>query len=617
MSTKRSAVQSLNKERFAFMFASMVGRRVTVKLRNLSAYEGMFSGSSMDKGEYTVLLRMAHELPSENRLSGPVHDQMIIPGKDIVMLTALEVAEEGIEKKEVEEMGADDFKTDVEINTTKRGFSMRGERHLESWADLKDEENQDMELESKAGGWSGPQDQFLVAQKMGVVSTYSEDLYTTPLDYSQLSSAQRARAEQIAKEIEGGRNYSSQEEGGDGDDEEAKFSAVIGTGGYTGKQRANHPSETASSWRKSDGANTRLNALNLEPASSSKPHFQAPAPAAPKPVVSASSALKQPPPATSPSGTSSEMKGINALNLEPASVNRVGAGWDPATTKYKAGGAGGGNLTKRDFEIALAEINSRPAVGSVGKGKGKGGSGSTKEQQQQKFSFNPNASTFTPGGPPAPPAPSGNGNTLNIAITPGGSLSGTLKAGNYDFYEGPAGQQGPPPPMVMFPQGMMPMPMMMPPPVQPMGPPPAFGPLIESSQMDKRSISELVGKLYYLQPSTPSTSSSSSSYEWTTEKQNPSYKDALGPIPPGVTPMMPPMMPPPVMAPGYTMPYPPFYPAGPPPQGGGRGRPFLPHAHPHQYGFPSQPGVGGGYRGGSYGRGGGGSSQSQQSDRLE
>ena len=582
---KKATVQGLNKDRFAFMFASMVGRKVTVKLRNLTSYEGIFGGSSMDKGDYTILLRMAHELPSESRLSGPVHDQMIILGKDIVMVNCLDVPEDGVEGRgEVEERGGDEFKTDVEIKT-KRGFT-RGDRHLESWADLKDEgASQDMELDhsKKAGGWSGPQDQFAVAEKMGVVSTYSEELYTTPLDYSQLTSAQRARAEQIAKEIEGGRNYSSQEEGGDDNgDEEAKFSAVIGTGGYA--KKSGHPSETASSWRKpmpataassdmvsSSSANTRLNALNLEPASARSSAAAA---------LKVSTSKPTPPPAatTPPGGTSSEMKGINALNLEPASVSRGGAGWDPANSKYKTTGGSSNLTTKRDFELALAEINSRPAAG---KGKGKG-----------KFSFNPNASTFTPGGPPAPPA----GNTLNIAITPGGSLSGTLKsAGNYDMYEPPA--------MMMFPHGMMPMPMM-PPPVHPMGPPPIFTPLVETSQMDKRSISDMLAKLGSNIPS----SSQSSSFEWASASSaSPStisYKDVLGPIPPGVTPMMPPMMPPPMMAPGgYPMPYAPFYPTGPP--GGNRGRPFQAYG-----GFHPQHQGGGYHRGGGNYRGGGSGQQS-------
>jgi len=562
----------VNKDRFAFMFASLVGRNVTLKLRTLTTYEGVLGGCNMEKGEYTVLLKFARELPSETRMSGPVHEQMLIPGKEIIAMSAVDVPEEGIDAQTAEEK-ARDFKTDSEINT--RRFQSRGERQLESWADLKDDSaGHDQELETHSAGWSNEGDQFVTAKMMGVVSTYREDLYTTPLNTDSLTREQRERADRIAKEIEGGRNFSSQEEGGDGD-EEAMFSAVIGTGGY----KKSHPSETASSWRRSDDvrtANTRLNALNLEPATLRSGE--------PKPVPP--KAMPSPPPRpASPTGVS-EMKGINALNLEPAAVTRAAA-WD---NKYKAGTARAGPApavasqpTKKDFEIALAEIKSREQRMQPGKGKGKGAASPSDTSPKNKFSFNPNASTFTPG------APSG-GNTLSIAITPGGSLSGTLKSANYDYYE-PGPPMPPPPAMMMYPPPPFGMPMM---PVPPMGPPPAFAPLVETAQMERSTVTETLSK--FMEKSSRSSPSSSSTHSWAQKGEGAnSYKDILGPLPPGIGPVMPPppqmmmpppqmMMPPPQMMGGYPMPgaYAPYYPA--PHMGGGR----------RGYGFP--PGGQGGYR---------------------
>ena len=654
---KRSTLQSVNKDRFAFMFASLIGRKVVVKVRSLSAYEGVFTGATMDKGEYTIVLKYARELPSETRLSGPVQNELIIPGKEVIMMNAFDVPESGVESKSSDDRGTE-FKTDVEIN--KPRSQARGERNLQSWADY--HEGSDVELEAteksvaKAGWASGTHDQFEVAARMGVVSTYKEDLYTTPLDYSKLTSEQRARAEKIAKEIEGGRNYSSQEEGGDGD-EEAMFSAVIGTGGYKKNAAPQHPSNTETSWRSSpvvpttnttdsmmassryvSGPNTRLNALNLEPA---KMRPTAPAPVKP-PLTSSSTtsattavAPRPPPPtvaAATTTGGVSEMKSINALNLEPASIGRAAA----APSWGSSAKAATPPLTKRDFEIALAEIKTRgTATTTGGKGKGKGGNaplspppgGSGQSSPKggasgsSKFSFNPNASTFTPGGmaspPPtaaggAPAAPAGpagaNSNTLSIAITPGGSLSGTLKNQNYDQFggesagglPGPSSQQPnvvvpppihggvgpmhpPPPPMMMFPMmpygmpGMPPMMAAMQPPQ--MQPPPVFAPLIEAGQMEPVSIPNLIEKFTEHSGKGVGTSTS---FEWVSESAAngssaapSSYKDILGPLPaPGVPPMMPPPMMPPMMHPGM----PPVGPGGMPPPFGGMMLP--PGAHP-------------------------------------
>lgn len=570
-----------NKDRLAYMFGSLVGQKVVVKLKSLVSYEGVFCGCQNDKGDYTILLRHAHELPSETRLSGPVVDQFVIPGKEILMMSGMDIPDD-VSGSDDKKSGAE-FRTDSEINKHSSS-SPSGQapiRPLETWTAAAGE-NVDMELDmsSNSAGWSGAQEQFEVARKMGVVSTYKEDLYTTPLDYSKLTSEQRSRAEKLAKEIEGsGRSYAAQEEGTGNDDEEAAFSAVIGTGGY--KQRgaapAPHPVNTASSWR--TPPNTKLNALNLEPATAKPVHAAQP---------KLSSALPEIPPHRSAARTTQssssalvagEMKSINALNLEPAATRDVaprrGVAPKPASSPQES---------KRQFQIALESLKGKAPAAPANS---TAAAAAAAAAHAAKFSFNPNASTFTPGGPGPNP------NTLNISVTPGGSLAGSLKsANNYEYYEHGAAPMVPP--MMYMPHppqyGMMP-----PPPVVA----PTFSPFSDA-EPTRFDLHGAMNKLFTV-PDAPSTGS------WGGSTSS-SFKDILGQIPAGLNPI-PPMHPgmhhpgmhhPMQMMPGhfpphhYGMPMAPqaFIPSYPPVRGGrGGGYPMgpQPYMYPPRGGRPPGP----------------------------
>ncbi|KAF4752450.1 Ataxin 2-like, partial [Perkinsus olseni] len=498
------------------------------------------------------------------------------------------------------------------------------ERVLQRW-DSKTDDALDKPLESSSfddsriGKGGAHWDQFAVNErKFNVKSTYNEDLYTTTLDTSKISPEKQRRAERIAKEIEHSQNYGGKEEGTGAEDEEALFSAVQGTGGYATGGHKQHPGVHATNQphqkpqlspeqiserarMKADfeshlrmidagqrhhrapaasAGNTRLNALNLEPASvrvsqlGRSPKQTSTSPRPPQPLTqenlhshnqalqSSAAAHRQgqqqtpgskhsllgaspvmaevnrkpipqlPPTASAgAAGVSpivTEMKGINALNLEPAlpklpekdredwinaNATQPAAGQQPTPAAGGKGGKGArpGAWQQQQGGALLDTMNGSatpPLTAKGGKGKGvKGGKGGglpapisapqgspqggpfqggaaaaghqpsqlmmnavhnaqNAQMQQQDagkppvgkggaaaagggrknltldstqsggpkrsgFSFNPNANTFTPSTAGVPTQ----GATLNINVTPGGSLSGTLKNVNYDGYD--------------------------------------------------------------------------------------------------------------------------------------------------------------------------------------
>ncbi len=182
---------------------------------------------------------------------------------------------------------------------------------------------------------------------------------------------------------------------------------------------------------------------------------------------------------------------------------------------------------KKDFEKSLTEINKRQGNKAANKAEAAAVASSSPtaaapaaaappppaQAASSRFTFNRNANTFTPGAPAAPAAAAPP--ALNIAITPGGSLSGTLKGSGFGE----------------FAQSSV----------------PAFEPLCDAASLQKISISEsLVSFAEHGNTKSPEI-----------EETGSSYKDVLGPMTQGMVPpymMFPP--PPPMMM------YPPqfFYP---------------------------------------------------------
>jgi hypothetical protein len=474
---RRSMNSSSGQDRMAYGFSMTLGSRVRVKLRSQNSYEAIFGGMSSDGN---CLLKHARQVGADH-----VQEELIIPQKDIQSCTTLDSS--------VAADASVAFKTDAEIRTTAKAGAATNGRELERWqpadggsadgaGDASMESLEAQAPSSSARAW----DQFQVnREKFGVNSTYSEDLYTTPLDTTKLSRDQQTRAERIAREIEvGGRSFAANEEGGDGD-EEAKFSAVIGTGGYSNKAQpaVALPPPGKNAWvppsrrpateqQQGSGPAWRgnLNSLNLEPASASVS-----ATTSSNSVANAGSkGPKQPPAApagAAPRGSAgsvpggaamlstspvlSEMKGINALNLEPAQrrAPTSAAGTTPSNAGSMA--ARGVQDMKKDFEASLQEINCRqssltrrsqnspPPSSSVAAGASSSAVQSDTTGGAEKrgnFQFNPHAGVFTPGGA------SGSQTTLNIAITPGGSLSGTLKGASAYEEPAPAAASGGPAP---------------------------------------------------------------------------------------------------------------------------------------------------------------------------
>ena len=105
-------------------------------------------------------------------------------------------------------------------------------RPLQAW-----QGTEDPAIDEELGGapmasW----DQFQVnADKFGVSSTYDESFYTTAkVNPADLTERQRRRAEAVTKELEG---KPADDELLEGEDEEQRFGAVLGTGRFTAPAR--------------------------------------------------------------------------------------------------------------------------------------------------------------------------------------------------------------------------------------------------------------------------------------------------------------------------------------------------------------------------------------------
>mmetsp|Transcript_45068 Transcript_45068/g.143573 ORF Transcript_45068/g.143573 Transcript_45068/m.143573 type:complete len:745 (+) Transcript_45068:67-2301(+) len=226
----------LNRERLVYCVTSLVGHRVTAKLRNNVVYEGLFHSCSLD-GDYSITLKFAHRLPSDSaNRSGEVVQTLVIPGKDYLQVSAVNLPPPTAPSGEDSLHASKAFATDGEITTFRKGEGV-GDRELVPWS------GGDGSAATATGGLedgsaSDPQwDQFKANEQLyGVASTYDEELYTTKLNRDAIPREQRERAERIAREIESGQ-MASEIEGrieGEEENEEARFSAVQSGGGAQG-----------------------------------------------------------------------------------------------------------------------------------------------------------------------------------------------------------------------------------------------------------------------------------------------------------------------------------------------------------------------------------------------
>lgn len=293
----------VNRERMIFCATSLVGHKVTAKLRNNAIYEGIFHSCSTD-GKLNLTLKCARQLPNEHSKSGEVINTLVIPGNQFLQLSAVDVPPP-VGAPEDGAGAARPFAIDSDI-AAKRP-SRGGDRELVPWT-------ADGEADAAVAGGledgdrGGKWDQFQRNQELyGVQSTYDQEHYTTKLDPNAIPQEKRDEADRIAKEIESGQMASEVEDRGDDGDEERKFGAVGGSGAYknekaagglAGKELAVPAPLTKESLTQHDSAS------GLPGDSFGRDHR------AKRGLNTAHSPMRSP--------MISEMKRINALNLEPA-----------------------------------------------------------------------------------------------------------------------------------------------------------------------------------------------------------------------------------------------------------------------------------------------------------
>eukprot|EP01054_Gregarina_sp_Poly1_P003058 Gregarina_sp_Poly_1__3057@NODE_185_length_11768_cov_116_496282_g160_i1_p1_GENE_NODE_185_length_11768_cov_116_496282_g160_i1NODE_185_length_11768_cov_116_496282_g160_i1_p1_ORF_typecomplete_len1266_score235_83LsmAD/PF06741_13/7_5e12SMATX/PF14438_6/0_27SMATX/PF14438_6/5_1e03_NODE_185_length_11768_cov_116_496282_g160_i142948091 len=199
-----------------------------------------------------IWLRCAYRVAGPTVKSSEVYDWVAVPWADIICVEADNIPDNPDDYKSRSLPMA--FHTDAEIS---RGGQVVV-RQLEKWDGGGDDSHLALD-EGSALSWpaqdkphrrsSGVWDQFECnAKKFGVQSTYVEGMYSTDLDVTAIPEDYQKHAEKIADEVEnsngrrvgraGGRIIFRSDDEEDVDDEEARFSAVAGTGRYANKSYA-------------------------------------------------------------------------------------------------------------------------------------------------------------------------------------------------------------------------------------------------------------------------------------------------------------------------------------------------------------------------------------------
>jgi len=215
----------VNRERLIFCCMSLVGHKVTAKLRNSIIYEGLFHSCCFD-GDYSITLRCARQTSPQN---GRVIGTLVIPGKDFLQISAMNVPPLPASAREAAGSGTG-FVTDAEISQTSKWGAASHDRELVPWAGGSAVNNtgpvatSNLEEGSRSRNWN----QFEANESMlGLQTTFNEELYITKLDPQTIPREKREEAERIAREIEAGPTISEMEEKLEApEDEEETFSAV-------------------------------------------------------------------------------------------------------------------------------------------------------------------------------------------------------------------------------------------------------------------------------------------------------------------------------------------------------------------------------------------------------
>ncbi|POM66109.1 Hypothetical protein PHPALM_18081 [Phytophthora palmivora] len=277
------AHQRLLRHRALFVFRYLVGKAVELQL---VASEERYAGilDCVDPDDFSVVLKSAKRL-SSGADAKPFEDgsTVIFRRHQLAHLVADGTVNytDGVFTSGASAAGG--FRTDTEISGQK-GEHLYG-RELEtasSWLDpaldtgALEESGSNGRRHSKNQGKAG-WNQFEANEKLfGVVSTYDENIYTTKLDKSKISTEQSRAAEKLAQEIErqsAAGNFHLQEERGqtvrggkhaNDLDEEARYSSVdrrppSGANAYV-------PPAMRNAQRQSSGGKSQITATNPTPA---------------------------------------------------------------------------------------------------------------------------------------------------------------------------------------------------------------------------------------------------------------------------------------------------------------------------------------------------------------
>lgn len=192
------------------------GCQTIVHTQDGRQFTGIFSGSTLEAGEDSYLLKMVKTVrsPSSSNLTGEedAEEGFIGEGEDYAMIfrmknvielavanvsfeTAATKAHNG--KSDLTPAGAPGFRTDADIS----GNLAVRERNLQRWDPGADA---DLGLSLGSGGAVG-WDQFEANERLyGLQSDYNEEHYTTKINRDDPSYARKAAlAEKLAREIEG------------------------------------------------------------------------------------------------------------------------------------------------------------------------------------------------------------------------------------------------------------------------------------------------------------------------------------------------------------------------------------------------------------------------------
>lgn len=459
----------MNKERLIFVLTSLVGQRVTARLRDNEIYEGLFHGFSPDP-DFAITLKSARRLASQRDKSGKVHEALIISGKDFLAVSASDVpSTTSWDNQQSVQNSGSGFRTDGEISQSKGAGQ---ERELVAWSG----EGQELAvqtLEESRYNDDGSWDQFAVNQEQfGVTTTFNEELYTTKLDPNRIPIDVREKAERLAREIEAGQMSADVENNIDGeDDEEGRFSAVHGTGAYNAKK---------------PGQSSEALVAGSSSTASPKARGKGPLPTIPLPpedrqrqdeLGGLSDARAKRMAANSPTmmktSMISEMKRINALNLEPAvpklddKADQPWLNFQQSQSRTPQKSSAGANDLKMNFQQSLDLIQRREAAKQQGQQaklqqeqqrnqdnassdnwrNAKGGnqlslpqgamaqgeiqrtvSGGGGDSTRSKFTFNAGAASFTPSNANSGPGTGGMIPSGNMQQSAGGHMAATSKA---------------------------------------------------------------------------------------------------------------------------------------------------------------------------------------------